>query len=72
MYNQRSEVAQLLQQIESEYEAASRGVSGLASVARHEYIRARMEQIDGYHKTLQRVVSEQEAIRLIAETLVFK
>ena len=41
----KSEVARLMQRIDEEYEAAERGLSGLAQVAQHEFITARMERI---------------------------
>ena len=48
----KSEVARLMQQITLEYEAAKRGMSGLAAgTARHDFIIARMEQ--GAERVLQ-------------------
>ena len=65
-----SEIARLRQRIAEEYEAATRGLSGLASgSARHQFITRRMEQIGTYHETLQHLVGEQEATRIMAETL---
>ena len=65
-----SEIARLRQRITEEYEAAMRGLIGLASgSARHQFITRRMEQIGTYHATLQHLVGEQEASRLMAETL---
>lgn len=52
----RSEVARLLRQIDMEYEAVERGLTGLAEVARYEFIIARMETIGRYHEKLQGVV----------------
>lgn len=66
----RSEVARLRQRIAQEYEAARRGLTGLAyGTATHEFITRRMEQIGSCHETLKHLVGEQEATRMLAETL---
>lgn len=66
----RSEVARLRQRIAQEYEAARRGLTGLAyGTAKHEFITRRMEQIGSCHETLKHLVGEQEATRMLAETL---
>jgi hypothetical protein len=66
----RSEVARLRQRIAQEYEAATRGLTGLAfGTAKHEFITRRMEQIGACHETLKQLVGEQEATRMLAETL---
>jgi hypothetical protein len=66
----RSEVARLRQRIAQEYEAATRGLTGLAfGMAKHEFITKRMEQIGTCHETLKQLVGEQEAIRMLTETL---
>ena len=50
---QKSEVAQLLQRISLECEAATRGLTGLsAGRAKHSFITARLEQIGVYHEQL--------------------
>jgi hypothetical protein len=65
-----SEIARLQQRIAEEYEAAMRGLTGFASgSAKHQFITRRMEQIGACHETLQHLVGEQEAIRMMAETL---
>jgi hypothetical protein len=65
-----SEIARLRQRIAEEYEAAMRGLTGLAyGTANHEFITRRMEQMGTYHETLQHLVGEQEATRMLAETL---
>ncbi|MDQ2714892.1 MAG: hypothetical protein M3Z08_08300 [Chloroflexota bacterium] len=46
-----STVAQIRKQIEAEYIAAQRGLEGLATVARHQFITARMENMNRYHRT---------------------
>jgi len=66
----RSEVARLRQRIAQEYEAAIRGLTGLAyGTAKHEFITKRMEQMGVCHETLKHLVGEQEATRMLAETL---
>ncbi len=53
---QRSEVAKLLSQISAEYEAAQRGLTGLAhGTSQHEFITARMEHMGQLHGQLQGV-----------------
>ncbi|MBV9707216.1 MAG: hypothetical protein JO125_07385 [Chloroflexi bacterium] len=66
--NPKSEVARLLQQITLEYEAAQRGLSGLAyGTAQHKFIEARTERIAQYSLTLRQQVGDQEAFRLLSE-----
>ncbi len=66
---QRSEVARLLEQISVEYEAAQRGLSGLAyGTVRHEFITARMENMGRIHDQLQTLVGD-AAIAMIADQL---
>ena len=64
-----SEVARLLHEIEITYEAAQRGCSGYAAVARHEFICAQMQRIEDYHASLQQLVGEQTALELLVTTL---
>ncbi|MEO6888766.1 MAG: hypothetical protein ABI456_06200 [Ktedonobacteraceae bacterium] len=61
-----SEVAQLRKQIEAEYIAAQRGLEGLAVTARHQFITARMENMDRYHRQLIELVGEEQAIQMVA------
>ena len=61
-----SEVAQLLAQIEDEYLAARRGMSGLAATAKHAAISAHMANMGRIHEHLRDIVGE-DAIRLIVE-----
>lgn len=64
-----SEVARLLTQISTEYEAAQRGLTGLAyGTSQHEFITARMENMSHLHNQLQSIVGD-AAIALVAETL---
>jgi len=66
---QRSEVARLLSQISEEYEAAQRGLTGLASgTSQHEFITARMENMGQLHGELQSLVGD-IAIAMIADQL---
>src|SRR5215471_20765593 len=68
MNEQKSEVAQLLQQISLEYEAAGRGLMGLsAGSAKHSFITARMEQIGAYHEQLVSLVGEVQATQFVIE-----
>ena len=67
----KSEVALRLEQIKQQYEAAQRGLSGLAQgTARHVFISAKMESMGQIHKELQRLVGPEQAIRLVAEALL--
>lgn len=66
----KSEVARLLQQIEQEYEAAQRGLTGLAAgVSQHAFITARVENMGRCHKALTTLVGENQATKMVAETL---
>ena len=68
MKKQKSEVARLLQQISLEYEAATRGLTGLsAGSAKHGFITARLEQIGVYHEQLVSLVGEVQATQLVIE-----
>ena len=65
----RSEVARLLLQIRSEYEAAQLGLKGLAyGTSQHEFITARMESMGQIHTQLQTLVGD-VAIAMIADQL---
>jgi hypothetical protein len=66
----KSDVARLRQQIAAEYEAAVRGLHGLSQgTAQHTFITQRMERMAECHETLKGLVGEQEASKLLAETL---
>lgn len=69
MTNPNSEVAQLLQRISEEYEAAERAMTGYAATAKHEFITSRMEQIGICHQQLQGLVGELQATQMVADTL---
>lgn len=65
----QSEIARLLQQISSEYEAAQRGLCGFAyGSTKHDFITARMENVGRLHDKLHAIVGD-EAIAMVAETL---
>ena len=69
-HTSKSEVASLLEQIKEQYEAAQRGLAGLAQgTARHKFISAKMESMGQLHGELQRLVGPEQAIELVAETL---
>jgi len=68
-HEQRSEVARLLSQISAEYEAAHRGLHGLAQgISQHEFITARMESMGQLHGQLRSIVGD-IAIAMIADQL---
>ncbi len=67
---QHSEVARLLSQISTEYEAAQRGLSGLSSGgARHDFITAKTEMIGKCHEELIDLVGPNQAISIIANAI---
>lgn len=69
MNEQHSEVARLLSQISAEYEAAQRGLTGIAyGTSQHDFITARMENMGQLHSQLQTLVGD-TAIALIADRL---
>jgi hypothetical protein len=64
-----SEVAILLSKITAEYEAAQRGLTGLAyGIAQHEFISARMETMGQLHSELQTIVGD-SAMALVVDAL---
>ena len=68
MNEQKSEVAQLLHRISLEYEAATRGLTGLsAGSAMHTFINARLERIGAYHVQLASLVGETRATQIVNE-----
>lgn len=70
MPENKSEVARLLKQISMEYESSWWGLKGLAcGTARHDFITVKMERVAVCHTTLQGLVGEQEADKLVAEVL---
>ncbi|MBA2391456.1 MAG: hypothetical protein H0V70_01770 [Ktedonobacteraceae bacterium] len=68
--NNQSDVAQILKQIEQEYQASKLGLEGLASgVARHDFISQKTENIGKHHEQLAELVGPEQAIALIANTI---
>jgi hypothetical protein len=66
-----SEVAQLRESIANEYKSALWGLTGLAyGVSRHDFITARLEKIGEGQKQLNELLGEEQAVAMIAETLV--
>ena len=64
-----SEVARLLSKITAEYEAAQRGLTGLAyGTSQHDFITARMDNMGQLHSELQTIVGD-SAIALIVDAL---
>jgi hypothetical protein len=64
----QSEIARLLNQIEVEYLAAQRGLTGFAESAKHAAITARLENMGKLHEDLRTIVGD-ETTRLMAERL---
>ena len=65
-----SEVARLRLQIEEEYLAAQRGLSGLAyGTSRHQFITQRMENMEKCRQKLVTLLGPEEAMKVVAETL---
>jgi len=65
-----SEVARLRERIQLEYEAAQRGLSGIAQgTAQHAFITRRLENMAEHHRELEQLVGEQEATSILKEVL---
>jgi hypothetical protein len=64
-----SEVARIREQIAAEYDAALRGLEGPAIISRHEFITARMDNMGRSYNELTKLLGEQEAIKMVAETI---
>lgn len=64
-----SEVARLLESIRLSYESAYLAMHGSAIVSKHEFITKRVENIQEAYTQLQTIVGEQEAAKLVVETL---
>ena len=66
----KSEVARLRQKFADEYLAAQHGLTGLAAgSARHKFITRKMENMGLCQKELAKLVGDQAATKLLAETL---
>ena len=64
-HESQSEVARLREQITLEYEAAQRGLSGLALTASHQFITARMERMWEHLQELTQLVGADEACAIV-------
>ena len=68
MHNQ-SEVARLRTQLDLEYTAMMRALTGPALVAQHEMITARMERMGDYHEQLVGLIGERKAAEYLVQAL---
>jgi hypothetical protein len=65
-----SEVAQLRERINLEYEAAQRGLYGPAQgTAQHAFITRRLESMAHHHRELKQLVGEHEATNILMDVL---
>lgn len=65
-----SEVARIMRQITQEYEAAQRGLTGLAyGTAQHAFITAKMESMVNMQESLSEIVGSQKAIQLVVQAI---
>ena len=70
MTDNKSEVAQILWQIEHEYQASKRALTDFASgTARHDFIQAKTENIGKQHEKLVKLLGREQAISIIANTI---
>ena len=65
----KSEVSQLRERIQREYESAHYAMNAPAITAPHKFITSRMENLQHAHEQLQAIVGEAEGVRMMAETL---
>ena len=66
----QSEVQRLLAEIYLEYQAAWNGLSGLAQgTAQHDFINAKLENMEYARQALESIVGEDEAARLVVEQM---
>lgn len=64
----QSEVARLRAQIEQEYAACVWALSGLAAgLAQHHFIQCRFRQMDRTHRSLTKLLGEEEATTILCE-----
>jgi len=70
MNEQKSEVFQLLQKIEQEYQSTVSGLTELASgTMRHDFIRKKMANMQRVHERLVELMGPDEAIALVVHTI---
>ena len=66
----QSEIRRLMDEIDSQYQSAWNGLSGLnLGTAQHEFITARMERIGVAAEELKLLVGEDEAARIVVEQM---
>jgi len=65
----QSEVARIRERIALEYQASQRVFTDFTPTAKHAYITRRQENIGAYFEELSKLLSPQEAIVIVAETL---
>ena len=65
----KTEVSQLRERIQREYESAHYAMNAPAITAPHKFITSRMENLQHAHEQLQAIVGEAEGVRMMAETL---
>lgn len=65
----KSEVARIRERIALEYQASQRVFTDFTPTANHEYITKRQENIGVCFEELSKLLSPQEAVLLVAETL---
>lgn len=68
MYEAKSEVARLREQIEQACNAMNQLLSGYAITARHDIINHKYSILSGYQDQLEPLVGEQEAMEIVIET----
>ena len=61
----KSEVAQLMREIDERYQSAQQALTGPAIVSRHDFIAARAEGIARCHEQLELLVGQQQAMELL-------
>lgn len=61
----QSEVARIRRQIEEEYEAMQRVYSEVSITSRHDFIVARMENVDQHRQQLVPLIGDDEAMALV-------
>lgn len=65
----QSEIARLRAQISAEYNAAQQGLTGYAEVSKHQFITAHMERMAAFHDRLKALVGDDEAAKMLAESM---
>jgi DNA-binding FrmR family transcriptional regulator len=66
----KSEVARIMAQIEAMNQSLNQALKGLSEgTARHAFITARLERVQGFHEVLKPVVGKQKATEIICEVL---